>query len=318
MINSMIDTISLWNSNKHFFEEKICGWVNDVNKNKSKAENARKRFHEWDSLRVYTSVTRIKNNPRYFSLRFLGQEVAEIRVYENGEVKLAISKEHVDWNSKYFDLSCKKDIIDWDSKAAKVFRDKFKSLAGQKLPTHSLEHQIETEIIKEMKAPPSKSGIPNAQPVYIAECPLQVPLPIKGASGKPEKSDRGGNMDILARRRVNGIVRLSVWELKKPKLSKSEIVKAIKQSIIYSTTLIMMLRSRCGKEWYDLIGFRGGIPKKIEVEAVLTIASNQKKLLNEAIGSLSKSALAPGNDIIMPHVAYYDYQTYKIQTINLL
>ncbi len=83
MIKSVNDTVSEWNKHKSFCEGKICGWVKDINNNKTNIEKARKAFREWSPLRVYTNVTRLKKQTPTFSLRFLGQEVAEIRVYKN-------------------------------------------------------------------------------------------------------------------------------------------------------------------------------------------------------------------------------------------
>ncbi len=305
---------SLWDSS---LEQKVSGWANDVNTNKKKTEDARKRFHQWEPFRVYTSVSRIKNNPSYFSLRFFGQEVAEIRVKRNG-VKLKIDAKHVNWNKRYFKLTFKENEFEWDSKQAKQFRDKFKSPRVQNLKPHSPEHRVETNIINSMKKAPSKSGVPNIQPVFFADCPLQVPLPITGSSGVPKmaKGNSGGKMDILARRGVGKSAKLSVWELKRPGRSSSELIKAIKQSIIYASTLRMMLRSSSGQTWYELFGFNGRLPKNLKIEAVVTIAQKDKENFKQAKKKLQPwSPLSIGNDSILPYVACYDDNTYEVTTI---
>ncbi|ABW66069.1 hypothetical protein [Desulfosudis oleivorans] len=312
------DVEKLWNGKKASFEQRIAGWVNDVNKNKAKTEEARKRFHQWDPLRVYTSVSRIKNAPAYFSLRFFGQEVAVIQANGKQAVQLSIEPKHVNWTERDFDKNFRSKFnagkIPWDSARAKRFRELFKAI---KNPTpHSREHLVETEIINSMKKFPSKSGISNIQPVFFADCPLQVPLPIKGSSGVPEES-RGGNMDILARRGKGGRnARLSVWELKKPGMPNAALIKAIKQSIIYASTLRMVLRSQSGPEWYKLFGFNGRLPKNLKIEAVLTIAHKDKDEFEQAKKTLSPwTPLCMGNDSILPHVAYYNDATYKVQQI---
>ncbi|MEW6078312.1 MAG: hypothetical protein AB1724_10900 [Thermodesulfobacteriota bacterium] len=313
------DVEKLWTSNQTF-EKTISGWINDINKNMPEVQKARKAFHEWKPLKVYTSVTKLKKATPSFSVRLLGQEVAEIRVLKHGAVKLYITEKpinHVASNKKYFGLTFNKDDfpVDWDSKEAKDFRNTFKFL--QKKTTHSPEHQIETKIIEAMKNPPTKRGMPGIQPVLIVGCPLQVPLPVKACNGKPEPSNRGGNIDILARRGRGRGTRLSVWELKKPGLSTQALIKAIKQNLIYASSLVMMLRSSSGNAWYNLFEFGGSVPKELKVESVLTIALSDKTIFSNAISMFKqRPPLSIKNDSIIPYVAYYDDRTYKVVSIN--
>lgn len=313
------DVEKLWNHNKPALEKRISDWVNGINQNKKVIETARKTFHEWEPLRVYTSVTRLKDQkrPPSFSLRFLGQEVAVIKVYKNGTVKLNVTKDLASLNEHYFGLVDKGGInVDWNSKEATEFRNYFKLIQKQKRKTRSPEHQVETEIIKKMKGTPSKSGIDSIQPVVVAGCPLQFPSPITGSTGTPKFNiapNSGGGIDILARRE-KGRTKLSVWELKRPGLRKDQLEKAIKQSIIYASTLRMMLRSSSGQAWYKLFGFNGCLPEKLKIEAVAAIAQKDINKFEQAKNKLQPwSSLLIGNDSILPYVAYYDDQTYKVQ-----
>lgn len=53
--------------------------------------SAKQRFHEWYPLKVYLSYSTATNPKTDFSLRYLGQEVATLRVEPDGEVLINIS-----------------------------------------------------------------------------------------------------------------------------------------------------------------------------------------------------------------------------------
>ena len=90
-------------------------------------------------------------------------------------------------------------------------------------------------------------------------------------------------MEIVARRRDRGSrIRVSVWELKKPGISGGDIVKAMKQAIIYASTLRMMLCSRCGEDWYKLLGFHTRIRRTLEIEAVIALSSYDERKVQKA------------------------------------
>jgi hypothetical protein len=312
--NLLEDVKRLWLEHQSELERRICGWVKDIEDNRSFISRARSAFREWEPFMVYINFTKAKKGgSAVFSLRFNGQEVAQIKVNKNLEVQLRVEKEtHAKRNSKYFGWKDKPFKAMWDSQEAKEFRDFFREIVkgGRKTKTHSEEHKVETSLIREMKTNPS--GI---QPVMFERCPFQMSTPIPGSTGKPKISKRGGgNMDIVARRRDRGSrIRISVWELKKPSISGSDIVKAMKQAIIYASTLRMMLRSRCGEDWYKLLGFNKSIPLHLKIEAVIALSSHDRSNCEKQIENIREELpLSIDEDSIIPCIAFYD-DTYDIE-----
>lgn len=312
----------MWEQNAGDCEERVCGWIRDIEANRAFIAQARRAFREWEPLRVYLSLTSAKSKGyAVFSLRYIGQEVAQIKVNNKLDVLLHVTDGHAKWNNKYFGMKLEPCKCDWDSPQARKFRNYFKDIDSgkRKIKTHSPEHQVETHIIKEMgktqRANKFDGKFSGIQPIKYEKCPFQLSTPIAGNTGIPSISVRGGNMDIVARRRVAGNkIRISIWELKKPDVSGSVINKAIKQVIIYSSTLRMMLRSECGGAWYELLGFSKGLPKKLEIEAVICISINDRTKFELQIAKLiDEMPFYMGNDLIVPYVAYYNDKTYNVE-----
>jgi hypothetical protein len=315
------ETVSLWEKNATQFEKRILEWVERIEKSSQIIKGAKKTFQKWKPLRFYTSFSKAKGiNTVEFSVRFYGQEVAQLRAYQNGSTKLVIDEDRAKNNSKYFQFDLKKGMYEWKDKEAALFRKHFKQLAQNPLkdikPRVS-EHKVESIIIEEMeKNSKTKFGgaFSGIQPVTIEGFPFQMPLPISASSGKPLSTD--GNIDILARRRCSdGKVRLSVWELKKPKT----FAKAIDQVYIYTIGLIQLLRSSSGQRWFKIFGFNGPIPKKLEIEAVVLVSSDQLKKMESTFNAFRKSTpLNFNGDTIKFSAAYYNENNYFIESFNEL
>jgi hypothetical protein len=291
-----------WDNDKNI-KERLSGWLDACRKGKDKIRKAKKQFHQWHPLRVYVSVGKAKSNTAVFSLRFLGQEVAELVVKTKDEVKLSLSDKHHMSNSKWFGASfLKRGKYSWNGKEAKMFRKFFKDLAtnsGKKPEVRSDEHRIESKFIEEMLKGRGKFGRSDLeiQPVTLGGCPLQFPVPFSANKGKVEPGP--GHIDILARRKgKDNKVRLSVWELKKPKAYG----KAAAQAYIYATQLLLILRSDKGNEWYKLFGFSGSIPKSLEIEAVVAITPDQEKRFDSEKEKFGKNEI---NGDVKLYAVYY-------------
>ena len=117
------------------------------------------------------------------------------------------------------------------------------------------------------------------QPVKVADCPLQMPLPISASKGNPEP--KTGHIDILARHRSGKgkRVKLSVWELKSPKAKNNPV----NQAYIYALTLRYILRSRHGDDWYKLCGFKSNVPSELDIEAVVAVTEDQEKACRDTV-----------------------------------
>jgi len=305
---------AVWGKNQKEIEAKVCAWIKGIEANKDTIEESRNAFHQWEPLRAYTSTTKLKQKGKaVFSLRFHGQEVAEVEIKKGAKPILNVSKTNAVRNLKWFPDLVFSSRVDWNSTEAKNFRSYFKKQNEDKnAKTHSPEHKLEAYLINEMKKDSSAKfggSFSGIQPVMVDDCPLQIPSPIRfnSQTNGPEYSATGGNIDILARRLVKGKrPRLSVWELKKPHASSAEIEKTIYQSIIYASTLRMMLRSECGNNWYKFFGFTGKtIPDKLEIEAVPTIDINQISTFKKHVAAFKDDQII-GNDRIVLCAAYYD------------
>lgn len=309
------DITRLWSEHRSETEDRICGWIKDIKENIGFISRARREFYKSKPLKVYINVTNAKKRgSAVFSLRFKGQEVALIVVNKNLDVQLRINEIHSELNSQYFGWKGKPFRAKWDSQQARRFRGFFREISEGKrmVKLHSPEHEVESHLLGEMKKKlkSKKFGgkFSGIQPVMFRGCPFQVPTPISGNTGIPYISKRGGNMDIVARRRVKGNkIRISDWELKKPGISGSDISKAMKQVIIYACTLRMMLRSRCAEDWYKLFGFTKGVPRRLEIEAVVALSSRDRNSYERQIKKSSlDTPLSIDGDLIIPCVAFYD------------
>jgi len=149
------------------------------------------------------------------------------------------------------------------------------------------------------------------QPIKVARCPLQFPLPVSASKGYPEL--KFGHIDILARRGYGRNVKLSVWELKSPR----KLNHAVEQAYIYALTLRHILKSQHGKEWYKLCGFSSNVPAKLHIEAVVAITKDKEKAFQKQYAHLvAENPLQIGGDRIGFFVALYDKTTYKIKSFE--
>lgn len=307
--------ISIWRENEKNIEKKISIRIKGLNKINS-GKKAGKLLHVREPLKAYINAS------NSITLRFCGQIVAGLSV-KNDVPKLHIDKKQAENNNKSFSLGTQECNVNWDSNEATAFRRKFLSL--EKNPKkcnkiHSPEHQVETNLIKAMNGSGKKSNpkgtILGYRQVLLFGLPFQMPMPISGSSGEPKYTNRG-HIDILARTGGGKGRMLSVWELKKPKISCRELEKAMQQVVIYATTLILILRSKFAEDWYNFFKFTSNLPNKLKVEAVVVVSEsrpqqhdNFKKKVKEFTTELKVE-----KDTIIPRVAYYNENNYKIEKI---
>ncbi|MCX6759787.1 MAG: hypothetical protein NTW46_00390 [Candidatus Nealsonbacteria bacterium] len=305
---------SIWQNESIGFENRLNVWLDTLNYGAEFLRLAKKEFHRWAPFRAYVSVTKTKSRVKgLFSLRFFGQEVANLTVY-NKEVFLELDR-HEHKNKRWFNVSLADGRYPWKGKEAKKFRADFKALAVFKkgMPeVKSIEHRVESKFIIEMCKGSGKFGIENLriQPVMIAgKFPLQIPVPISANTGEPKAGN--GYIDILARHRLrDNKTNLSVWELKKP----GAYQHAVSQAYIYAVTLLQIIRcSRKGSEWFRLLGFSSQVPKSLEVEAVVAIDRNQKDSFEREKAILEKTTpFRIANDKIRLFAAYYKEESEAI------
>lgn len=252
-------------------ESKAAGWAMQIRDAKPKLIKAGKMFRERSSLQVYLSYTRATKSQIPFSLRYLGQEVAILIVdTDENDVSLQIGKKTSITNFEDFKVDlC--GTYKWGGPEASGFRKHFQNLPPKSVKGRIEEHRIEADFLREMASGTSgkfAGTFRNIQPVLLADCPFQFPLPVSGDTGIPEYTN--GNIDILARRGTGKGTKISIWELKKPKVT----AHAIDQAYIYAVTLLKMLRTPVtGDIWYqDIIGFGGPVPDRITIEVVTAVS----------------------------------------------
>jgi hypothetical protein len=306
----------LWAKEKIKFERELDDWLGVLEQGKKTIRRARKGFHQWDPLRVYVSVTKVRssNSRARFSLRFYGQELGELCV-RNGRVALRLTKPHSENNQRFFRCELSSGDYDWNGQEARRFRSFFKEKAVTshgKPNVKSIEHRVESKFIQEMLKGVGKFGVSGLeiQPVTISGCPLQFPVPIAANTGQPKPGH--GNIDILARHRgKDKKTRLSIWELKKPHVYGHPA----SQAYIYALTFLHILRhTKNGSRWYRLFGYRSPIPKSLEIEAVVAITSDQEKKFCRERDELQKStSLDIDGDKIELYAAYYIEESHSIE-----
>jgi len=306
---------NMWEVNKTEFEERLNDWLKALEDGQKFIRQARKQFHQWDPLIIYVSVAKAKSNSRLlFSLRFFGQEVAELFVKDK-KVTMRLKKRHSVKNKEWFGCTLKDGDYEWNGHEGKEFRLYFKEKACSskgKPKVRSIEHRIESKIISEMLKPSGKFGLSDLKirPITIGGCPLQFPVPISASKREPEKSK--GNIDILARHLgKNNKTRISVWELKKPNTYNN----AASQAYVYAFTLLQVLRhTKNASRWYKIFGYKSPIPKPIEIEAVVAITSDQRQKFNREKTKLEKdTSFEIDGDSIKLYAAYYMEESQSIK-----
>ena len=144
----------LWNEAKDAIEERIRGWVRDLDAKRAEIVAARRQFRQWTPLRVYTCTSQAKKNGRpAFSLRYCGQEIATLVLRADGKLYVSIAKAAQSSNARDFGTpvgtACE---FAWDSPRGKAFREHFKGhRLWQEAPRMAREHHLESMVIREMR-----------------------------------------------------------------------------------------------------------------------------------------------------------------------
>lgn len=313
---SLLEQIeALWEES---IEKQVSGWSSQLKDNTDSIKEALSKFNEWSPLYVYTSVDQVKKSSLMFSLRYEGRQVALL--HTDSDVRITLCKCALD----EYKFESKDKTFLWDSDAGAEFRKYFKNL---KSADHEItpERIVESEFLTQMleKSRKKFGGEFNGiQPVQLAKCRFQMPVPISAHSGKPKLSKEGkstgGGIDILARRREGNKTRLSVWELKRP---EAENHHAIEQAYSYAVQIIKMLRARdgSGNVWYrDIFGFSGDVPDKLEIESVVAVSiDNKDEYLKKYQKFKSENSQVIGMDVIKLYVAFYEEKPLRLKMLEV-
>ena len=252
-------------------------YAQKINANLEKIKKAKeKRFHEWAPLYLYMNVTEAKGQ-RIFSLRYLGQDVAKLKVATD---KITIATKGFDVkNERDFGCNVKLEDSEWKSKDAASFRGHFSShpkalgIAKKKNEEHRIESLLLTIFAK-------KKGIDkilcNIQPVKLAGIArFQMPTPLRASDINNVKyvGSAGGGIDIISRIGRGSITKLCIMELKDENKPLEPSAKVIQQGLAYAVFIRELLRSESGAEWWKIFGFGGKLPEQLELYVTCVMPS---------------------------------------------
>jgi hypothetical protein len=316
-VNLLEQVEDLWNQGA---DAKAAGWAEKLRDAKKSILSAKQEFREWYPLRAYLSYTSATKPGIDFSLRYLGQQVATLRVKSGGDVSINILPKTAAVNARLCGIKLTGEHS-WRGAEAQKFRKHFRDLEHPKY--HSSvkeEHHVESEFLRHMRNPSGKKfngTLKGIQPVMLGGFPFQFPVPISANTGVPKLTN--GNIDILARRGTGKGTKISVWELKRPKTT----AHAISQAYIYSVTLLKMLRApESGDIWYrDIIGFGCKVPDKLAIESVVAVSvaddRNRQMFEDKLRGFKSENSLSVGNDTINLHIAHYRKDPLTVEMVEV-
>ena len=278
-----------------------------------------KKFREWEPLKFYLNVTNAKKNVNSLtiSVRYLGQEVANIKVDDSGVyIYTDVTKTTNKNNKKNFECDIelnKSSHIKWNSLEAKKFREHFKNRDRNDLDKRNEEHRIESELLTEfLKASSKDKMLCGIQPVTFAGFRFSMPTAITASKeiklgGKNGSS--GGNIDILARTTGK---KITVIELKDENKPQEDINKVLEQATAYAVFILKLLHSKSGEKWYKIFGFSGSMPKKITIR--VSVAMPTKK--DGACEKFETFSLPCGEDKLEYHWIYFEESDKKKKKIE--
>lgn len=292
-------------------------WINrfgnyatDIESNIDKLKEAAKKFHNWKPFGVYLNLSQTKDGSDVFvfSLRYIGQEVADLKVNLKDCTVLIDTTKYDKHNKDYFDCTIRLKDVEWSrSLSAKVFRKHFAGLDMSKISTRSKEHEYESLLLTEFNKT-QKTQFKGIKPIRIikARFPMKTPLLASDKNGvKIEKRPgQGGGIDLFTRTRVDGQVRLNVMELKDEYSNSEPPEKVIRQAIKYAVFIQQLLRSQSGSVWWKLFGFSKSLPEKLIINATCVMPSNKKGVNDTSFGG--KRLAINGIDEIELHYIYFE------------
>ena len=275
-----------------------------------------KKFREWEPLKFYLNVTNAKTgkNSLIVSVRYLGQEVANIKADDTGVyIYTDVTKKTNTTNKNNFECNITLDKslkIKWDSKEANEFRDFFRKRDRKRIDIgkRNDEHRLESLLISEfMKKSSENKTLCGIQPITFAGFRFSMPTAIK--SSKNIKKGNA-NIDIIARTIGK---KITVIELKDENKDSEPVEKVLEQATAYSIFILKLLRSKSGEKWYRLLGFssKSGLPKILTIRVCLAMP-RRKNSLDDTFETFK---LKCNNDVLEYHWIYFNEKDNEIKDI---
>ncbi len=302
------------NSNVEWIE-RFEKYAVDIEANIDRLKESSKKFHIRKPFNVYLNLSQTKDSSDVFvfSLRYMGQEVADLKV--NLKVNLKDSTVVIDTsnydshNKEFFNCPVELKNADWAKDSlAKSFRKYFLELDINSVTTHSKEHEYESLLLSEFNKS-LKTQFRGIKPISIikARFPMKTPLLASKTGVKLEgRPGSGGGIDLFTRTKTNGQVRLNVMELKDEYESPENVIK---QAIKYAVFIQQLLRSKSGSRWWKLFGFCKPLPEKLIINATCIMPEN---LHGANDTSFANRRLDVNGDTIELHYIYFTHDSLKV------
>ena len=286
-----IDDVQTLLGEKSEWKKRYKEYIETLNCNKAKIMKAIELLNVPEPFKVYMTISQAKNatdSSIKFDLRFHGNNV--------GVLEVDLKSKNVILNKVCEPVVIKKLINDekisdelnnmkgcnWNT--AQRFHEIYSDLDTRKV-TRNKEHELESELLSEFSKRSSKA-ITQIQPVRYFDfqskksvifTPMTTPLTAcQAKKGDIDYSGHhGGGIDILARIGHGGpATYLAIIELK-DKFEETELPEdAICQAIAYATFIRELLRSEGGQDWWNFFGFKGNLPEKLKLYAIIAMPNN--------------------------------------------
>lgn len=311
------ESLSILDSNLEW-EKIYARYAKELVKNQKPYNDGGKKFRRPQSLVVYSTIGKVLGGSSTFSydLRFAGQSVGGIRVGKDGKVRLYVSGKQSTYAKKYFGFTNSTIIEgeDWHSDKAREFRTFYgKQTSTKCIKIKSEEHRIESFLLQEFSKTKSEDKkLCNIQPVRLGGKFFQLTTPFKASTHIPTLSltlngngATGGGIDILARVKHNRIgFRFAVIEIKDEN-NDSECQETVMfQALIYATFLAKLLRSKSGKDWYNILrplkSKETDVPQELVIDVVTLMPSGNSKE-----GDLKPIEIPELHVTLCPYTLYY-------------
>ena len=304
----------LLGENRENWEGRYASYASGILAREEEIKAAKRKFHKWKQLFVYTNVTdaKKKGDP-LFQLRYRGQHIANLHV-KGDSVKIKIEDEQRKSSEKNF-RGCPKFFgeQDWRGKDAEALRAFFATYPGRNdNKKANEEHRIESLILSAIDGDGGNKeleGFRGIKPVKmfgIARFQFPTPLAASQPNDIKHSGPSGGGIDILARNKQR---RICILELKaKPE----KVSNVLKQGLAYAVFIRELLRSKSGEKWYRLMGFGGKVPSALRINVVAVMPDKP-----DADISFSGKELSLGdNDKAVLHYMYFTESNNEIIAIR--
>lgn len=176
------------------------------------------------------------------------------------------------WNLELINELLQREKWGWHDKKLTQFRSMVNKVYKNGGFRATNEHAYESNLLHLMKG--NCKHFYCMKPVTLENSFFQMPTPFMGSEAKKGilyyAYEKGGGIDILARKKYGAQNELCVIELKDNYEEGEEPIKAIKQAIAYSAFIIKLLESESGDDWYKYFKMNS-TSEKCNINAIISM-----------------------------------------------